>query len=446
MIIPTEGKMFPRRILLLTVIFTLLATSSAFAAVEIQWWHAMGGPLGQKVNEIAEKFNKSQSEYKVVPVYKGNYTETMTSAIAAFRAHKQPNIVQVFEVGTASMMAAKGAIIPVYKLMKDTGEPFDPSKYLASVVGYYTTTDGKMLSMPFNSSTPVLYYNKDAFRKAGLDPNKPPRTWPELAEDARKIIKSGAAKCGFTTGWQSWVQLENFSAWHNIPFATKSDGFGGMGARLAFNSKLHVYHIQKLADWQKEGIFKYGGRRSEGNPLFIKGECAMLMNSSASYSGVHKSVKFDFGVSMLPYWPQVKGAPQNSIIGGATLWVLSGHSKKENKGVAEFFTFLSRPEIQADWHQFTGYLPITYAAYELTKKQGYYKTHPGTDVAIKQMTLHKPTKYSKGLRLGNFVQIRDIINEELENVWAGKKTAQQALNDAVKRGNVLLAKFERAHK
>ena len=424
---------------------TIMATA-AFAQTEVQWWHAMGGALGEKLNKIADDFNATQSDYKITPVYKGNYTETLTAAIAAFRARENPAIVQVFEVGTATMMAAEGAIYPVYELMADAGEPFDPNDYLASVTGYYTDTEGNMLSMPFNSSTPVLYYNKDAFKKAGLDPEAPPQTWPELAEAAKTIIDSGAATCGFTTGWQSWVQLENFSALHDASFASKANGFGGFDTELAFNSPLHVTHVQSLADWKKDGVFKYGGRRSDSAPLFYSGECAMYMNSSAAYAGVSANAKdFEFGVGMLPYWPQVDGAPQNSIIGGATLWVLQGRPEDEYKGVAKFFSYLSSPEVQAWWHQATGYLPITSASYELSKKQGFYDENPGTDTSIKQMTLNPPTDNSKGLRLGNFVQIRDIINEELETVWAGEKTAKEALDRAVARGNDLLREFEAAN-
>ena len=424
---------------------TIMATA-AFAQTEVQWWHAMGGALGEKLNKIADDFNATQSDYKITPVYKGNYTETLTAAIAAFRARENPAIVQVFEVGTATMMAAEGAIYPVYQLMADSGEPFDPDDYLASVTGYYTDTEGNMLSMPFNSSTPVLYYNKDVFKKAGLDPEAPPQTWPELAEAAKAIIDSGAATCGFTTGWQSWVQLENFSALHDASFASKANGFGGFDTELAFNSPLHVTHVQSLADWKKDGVFKYGGRRSDSAPLFYSGECAMYMNSSAAYAGVSANAKdFEFGVGMLPYWPQVDGAPQNSIIGGATLWVLQGRPEDEYKGVAKFFSYLSSPEVQAWWHQATGYLPITSASYELSKKQGFYDENPGTDTSIKQMTLNPPTDNSKGLRLGNFVQIRDIINEELETVWAGEKTAKEALDRAVARGNDLLREFEAAN-
>jgi sn-glycerol 3-phosphate transport system substrate-binding protein len=418
------------------------SAGSAPAATEIQLWHAMGGELGDKLNQIAKGFNARQSDYTVTPVYKGSYAETLTAAIAAFRAKQQPAIVQVFEVGTATMMAAKGAVYPVYQLMKDTGEPFDPNSYLPAVTGYYSDVHGNMLSLPFNSSTPVLYYNKDAFEKAGLDPATPPKTWPEVEAFAKKLQAAGTA-CGFTTGWPSWVQIENFSAWHNIPIGTLSNGFGGLATRLSINSDLDVRHIGQIAEWQKTKIFNYGGRESASAPKFYSGECAMYMNSSGAYSAIRANAKtFKFGVGMLPYWPDAQGAPQNSIIGGATLWVLKGLSPDIYNGVAKFFTYLSSPEVQADWHQFSGYLPITTAAYELTRKQGFYDKNPGTDVAIKQITLHPPTENSKGLRFGYFVQIRSIIEEDLEAVWSGKMAAKAGLDDAVARGNALLAKFE----
>jgi sn-glycerol 3-phosphate transport system substrate-binding protein len=312
------------------------------------------------------------------------------------------------------------------------------------VTSYYTTADGKMLSLPFNSSTPVFYYNVEAFQKAGLDPDKPPKTWPEVAEYARKLVKAGYAG-GFSTAWISWIQMENFSAWHNVPFGTLANGFEGLGTEFVFNSPLHVKHIQALADWQKEKIFVYGGRRNTGNAKFGSGEVAMYTESSAGYAGFKKTCKFPFRTSMLPYWPDVKGAPQNTIIGGASLWVMQGHSAEEYKGVAAFFSYLSKPEVQADWHQFTGYLPITMAAYEYTKKQGFYKENPDMETALKQMTLHKPTPNSKGLRFGNFVQMRDIMYDTLEAIFAGDMTAQQGLDDAVTKGNRLLRKFEKAN-
>lgn len=422
----------------------LSAAAPAQAATEIQWWHAMSGPLGKKVVEIADDFNASQNDYKVVPVYKGNYSETMTAAIAAFRAGEQPDIVQVFEVGTATMMAAKGAIKPVHELMAEAGEPFDPDAYLPAVKSYYTTSDGKMLSMPFNSSTPVLYYNKEAARLAGLNPDKAPETWEAVEEFGRKAQKAGYS-CGITTGWQSWTQLENFSAWHNVPFATRANGFDGLDTELVFNGPLQKKHIATLGEWQKTRLFDYGGRRSDARAKFTSGECAMYIDSSASLAGVRRAVKtFQFGVGTLPYWADAKGAPQNSIIGGATLWALAGHDADHYKGVAKFFTYLSSPEVQLDWHLFTGYLPVTKGAYELGKKRGVYADDPAREVGIRQMMLNAPTENSRGLRLGNFVQIRDIINEELENVWSGNKSADQALDDAVARGNKLLRRFEKS--
>jgi sn-glycerol 3-phosphate transport system substrate-binding protein len=422
--------------------------SAAEAKTQIQWWHAMGGELGQKLEEIVAGFNASQDDYEVVPTYKGTYPETMTAAIAAFRAGEQPDIVQVFEVGTGTMMAAKGAVYPVYKLMADMGEPFDPKAFLPAVVGYYTDTDGNMLSMPFNSSTPILYYNKDVFEKAGLDPNTPPATWQELEADSHKIMDSGAAKCGFTTGWISWVQLENFSAWHNQPIGTLENGFGGLGAELTFNGPVQVRHWENLAKWQKNGVFEYGGPvgGNDAAPKFYAQECAMYMNSSASRAGVLANTKdFSVGYGMLPYYSDVEGAPQNTIIGGATLWVLRGKDDDHYKGVAKFLSYLSSPEVQADWHEFSGYLPITQAAYDLAKSQGYYDENPGAEIAIKQITLNPPTPNSKGLRFGNYVQIRDIIDEEFQKLLAGDLDAQGALDELDKRGDVLIREFQDAN-
>ncbi|HEX7646805.1 MAG TPA: sn-glycerol-3-phosphate ABC transporter substrate-binding protein UgpB, partial [Noviherbaspirillum sp.] len=343
-----------------------------------------------------------------------------------------------------TMMHAKGAIVPVTDVMKTAGEKFDPSAYVPAVAGYYTSPKGDMLSLPFNSSTTVFFYNKDMFEKAGLDPKKPPTTWQEVVAAAAKLKASGE-KCPYTTGWQSWVHLESFSAWHNVEFASKNNGFDGLDARLKFNSPLHVRHIENLANWAKQGYFIYAGRKNEPEAKFYSGECAMLTSSSAAYGNIAKNAKFKFAVSPLPYYNDVKGAPQNTIIGGASLWVMSGKKANEYKGVAKFFKFLSQPEVQAKWHQETGYLPITNAAYELTKKSGFYDTTPGPKVAVEQMIV-KTTAKSRGIRLGNFAQIRTIIDEELETVWNGKKTAKEALDTAVKRGNEVLAKFEKANK
>jgi sn-glycerol 3-phosphate transport system substrate-binding protein len=419
----------------------IAAAPTANAQTEIQWWHAMSGPLGQWVNDLAKQFNESQKEYRVVPTYKGTYDESMTAAIAAFRAGNAPHILQVFEVGTATMMASKGAIKPVAEVMREGGAKFDPSVYISAVAGYYTSPKGEMLSFPFNSSTTVFYYNKDAFKAAGIDPNKAPATWPEVALAAAKL-KAAGHRCPFTTSWISWTQLESFSAWHNTLFATQNNGFGGTGARLAFNSPLHVRHFENLANMSKQGLFVYKGRANAADVSFPSGECAMMTGSSGLYSRVSKEAKFAYGIAPLPYYPDVAGAPQNTVIGGASLWVMAGKKPAEYKGVAAFFRFLSDPEVQSASHKRTGYLPITMAAFQLTEKSGFYKENPGTNVAVTQM-IRKVTDKSRGIRLGNFVQIRTIIDEETEQIWTGKKAPKQALEDAIKRGNEQLERFQK---
>lgn len=427
-------------------VFTLCSplVSQAQAPTEITWWHSMTGSLNEWVNDQAKQFNDSQKEYKVVPTFKGNYDESMATAIAAFRAGNAPDILQVFEVGTATMMAAKGAIKPVGEVMKESGVAFDPKSYVPAVAGYYTASNGQMLSLPFNSSTTIFYYNKDAFKAAGLDPNKAPSTWPEVAAAAAKL-KAAGFKCPYTTSWMSWVHLESFSTWHNTLFSTQNNGFGGTSSRLAFNTPLHLRHFENLANMSKQGLFVYKGRASTAVPSFVSGECAMLTGSSGSYADVNKQAKFAYGLAPLPYYPDVTGAPQNTAIGGASLWVMSGKKSNEYKGVAQFFKFLSSPDVQSASHKRTGYLPITIAAYELTEKSGYYKQFPGTDVAVTQM-IRKTTEKSRGIRLGNFAQIRTIIDEETEQIWAGKKEAKEALEAAMKRGNEQLEKFEKANK
>ena len=420
------------------------AALPAYAQVEIQWWHSMSGQLGEWVNGLAKDFNAKQTAYKVVPVFKGTYPESFAAAIAAYRAGNAPHVLQVFEVGTASMMASKGAIKPVSEIMQMGGAKFDTSVYVPAVSGYYTAPNGQMLSLPFNSSTTVFHYNKDAFKAAGLNPDSPPTTWPEVALAAAKLKASGH-KCPFTTSWQSWTQLESFSAWHNVEFATKRNGFGGLDTRLAFNTPLHVRHIENLANMSKNGLFIYKGRNNTADATFPSGECAMMTGSSGLYGSVKANAKFAYGMAPLPYYQDVPGAPQNTVIGGASLWVMSGKKAEQYKGVAAFFNFINSAKVQAASHQRTGYLPITTAALKLTDESGFYKKFPGTDVAPNQM-IRKATDKSRGIRLGNFVQIRTIVDEELEQVWAGKKTVKEGLDEAVKRGNEQLEKFQKANK
>jgi sn-glycerol 3-phosphate transport system substrate-binding protein len=431
----------------LTRIAALAAAMSyggaASAQTEIQWWHAMTGGNNEVVVKLAEEFNASQKEYKVVPSYKGSYPDTMNAGIAAFRAGNAPHILQVFEVGTATMMSARGAVKPVYQLMAEAGEAFDPKAYLPAITGYYSTAKGEMLSFPFNSSSMVMWINKDALRKAGLNPDQPPKTWPEVFEAAKKLKAAGNATCGFSNAWATWAHIEQFSAWHNLPLSTKANGLDGFDTVLEFNAPVQVKHLENLVELQKQKVYDYSGRTNSGEGRFTSGECPIFLTSSGFYGNVKGNAKFAWAAVPMPYYPDVQGAPQNSIIGGASLWVMGGKSAAEYKGVAKFFAFLSNTDRQAKLHQESGYLPITRAAYEKVKASGFYEKNPSFQTALIELTGKEPTANSRGLRLGNMVQLRDIWSEEMEAALAGQKSAKAALDAAVTRGNALLRQFER---
>jgi len=424
-----------------TAVAAMLALATpAFAVTEIQWWHAMVGPNNDVVVKLANDFNASQSEYKVVPSFKGSYADTLNAGIAAFRAGNAPGIMQVFEVGTATMMAAKGAIKPVSDLMKEQGETFDPKSYLPAITGYYSTSKGEMLSFPFNSSSMVLWINLDALKKADIA--APPKTWPEVFADARKLHATNPT-CGFSSAWITWGLIEQFSAWHNVPIGTKADGLDGFDTVLEFNTPLETKLLENLVELQKDKSYDYSGRTNTGEGRFTSGECPMFMTSSGFYPSVKANAKFDFTSVAMPYFPEVTGAPQNSIIGGASLWVMGGKTPEEYKGIAKFFTFLSDTDRQVYLHEASGYLPITKAAYDKTKASGFYDKNPILEVPLKELTNKPPTENSRGLRFGGMVQMRDVWSEEIEAALAGKKSAKEALDAAVSRGNAMLRQFER---
>lgn len=476
-----------RRILLAGAALALAvaaAPASAQNRTEIQFWYALGGALGEVVQEQVKRFNESQNRYTVTATYKGSYVETMTGAIAAWRAGNPPHIAQVFEVGTATMMAAGPAIRPVHQLVAEAGIALDPKQYLGGVRGYYSDTEGRLVSMPHNSSSAVMWVNLDALEKAGVQGI--PTTWREVRAAAEKIKATNAAPCAVTTAWPTWVMFEQQSAIHNVAMASKANGFGGLDTELQLTQPFFIKHVQYLLDLQKDGLFKYAGRDSAGDALFPSGECAISFNSSAGRARIEREAKFKWASVPLPYhddWPGLSGpsardmivdainpdtitlasaldvlrrlkaaptgpGPGIGVIGGASLWVLTARNRsaEEYKGVAEFFRFISQPEQDQWWHQMTGYVPITLAGYEKAKAEGYYEKNPGADAAIIQLSRAEPTPNSSGFRLGGFVEIRNIIQEELEKAFQGQQTAQQAMEAANRRGNVVLRAFERANR
>lgn len=424
-----------------------LFVARAHAATEIQFWHSMDGALGEALQDLTDGFNAKQPDYKVVPVYKGSYDEAVGAVRAAFLEGKSPDIVQIYDLGTANLIASKQIIKPVYQVLKAAGERLDPKAYSPAASSYYSDSKGNLIGLPFNVSTPVLFYNRDLLKKAGVDPDARLKTWYDVQAAILKVRQSGAASCGLTTTSPAWVLLENTLTWHSQEFATRNNGFDGLDAKLTFNTRLAIRHMSLLSSWVKSGLFTYAGRRNEGEALFKRGECALLTTSSAAYANIQKDVKFEFGVMPMPYYDDINNAPYNTAVGGAGLWVMNGKQAAEYKGVAEFLVYLAQPDTQAKWHQKTGYLPLSRAAYDLTRKAGYYDAKPGADIPIQTVThTGKPTAHSRGVRLGNYALIRAIIDEELEAVWAGTKSPKAALDNAVKRGNEVLRRFEHGSK
>jgi sn-glycerol 3-phosphate transport system substrate-binding protein len=419
--------------------------AAAVAQEEIQFWHSMDGALGRSLDGLVQRFNASQAQIRVVPTYKGNYARTMTDALAAQRDGKGPHVVQIYELGTAQMMYTVGAVRPVWQVFQEAGEKIDAKLFLPAVGSYFADGNGNLQALPFNISTPILFYNKDAFRKAKLDPDKAPKTWYEMPKAMGPLLDAGY-ECAYTTTWPSWVHIENMSTWHNQDFATKDNGFAGLDTALVFNTHLMIRHVSFLASWARAGYFTYSGRTDEGERRFARGECAMVTASSASYAELRAQAKFDFGVAQLPYYDDIRGAPHHTMIGGGGLWALGGKKPAEYRALAKFLAWLARPEVQAEWHQSTGYVPVTRAAYELTAQSGFYKQNPGHEIAIKQLLLNQPTKESRGIRLGEFPEIRAILEQELESVWEGKVPPKLALDRAADRGNQLLRRFEAANR
>ncbi len=438
----------------------LLATSGLLAApfvapsvraqgrTEIQFWYGLGGALGERVAEQVTRFNESQSRFRVNANFRGSYVEVMTGSIAAWRAGTPPHIAQVFEVGTATMMAAGPAIRPTHELLGEAGITLDPKRYLAGVRGYYSDTQGRLVSMPHNSSSAVLWINLDAFEKAGLSTTDLPKTWAEIRAAAQKIKATNAAEIPISTAWPTWVMFEQMSSIHDVGLATKANGFEGLDAQMNLGAPIFAKHTNMLLEMQREGSFVYGGRDGDGFASFPAGKAAMSFNSSAGRAQVQRDAKFRWASVALPYHGDVTQSPRNGVIGGASLWALTARNRtaEEYRGVAEFYRFISEVEQDKWWHHVTGYVPLTLAAYEASRAEGFYTQNPGADAAIIQLSRAEPTPNSQGFRLGGFVEIRNIIQEELERGFQGQQNAETLLANANRRADVVLRNFERANR
>lgn len=412
----------------------------------IVMWHAMSAANGEEINRLVREFNASQPDFELEAVFKGTYPDTLTAAIAAYRAGQAPNIVQVFEVGTGTMLAAGPAVKPVWQLAKETGLAIDPKAYIPGVRGYYSLPNGDLASMPFNSSTAIMWYNKDAFEKAGLDPSKPPLVWTDVIKAAQTLASKAPTPIACTSSWMTWIQFEEFAAMHDLPYATEADGYNGLDAKLLVNAQPFVNQLQRFLDMAKDGSFKYTGRDTAPDAIFYSGQAAIGFGSSSGRADIVKNAQFKYAEALLPYEPSVNAHPNNSIIGGASLWTMTApkRTEAEYRGVAKFFQFIGQPEQAALYAQHTGYVPVTTAGYELTKQQGFYEKNPGTDLPVQQLSRGTLTENSRGLRLGRLPEIRNIMYEEIERALQGQQGAQQALDNSVERGNRVLRDFQKS--
>ncbi|WP_390895984.1 extracellular solute-binding protein [Ruegeria arenilitoris] len=418
--------------------FAMIANTVS-AEVEITWWHAMGGALGDTVNQIAEDFNASQDDYKITPVFKGTYEETLTAGIAAFRAGEQPNVLQVFDAGAATVIGAKGATVPVQDLLEQNGVAFDIEDYISGVRYFYADSDGKMIGMPFNSSSPIMYYNVDALEKAGVSP---PKTWEEFQTVTAPALKE-AGYIGLSQSHLPWIFTENFHSRHDLPFATNDNGYEGAdGTKILVNNDAIKAHFSAVKDWKDNGFFEwYGTGWSDNQTPFEEGKVAIWLGSSGSFGGLSKKdLPFEFSATFLPYWEAVTKEPKQTFIGGAALFAMAGKSDEENKATAAFFEFLTKPETQYMWHRETGYVPITTAAYEMAKGDGHYDRAPAAEVGIKQLSL-PAGENTKGYRMGFYVQIRDVMNREYGRILTGETSVEDAFKAIEDEANGLLERF-----
>jgi sn-glycerol 3-phosphate transport system substrate-binding protein len=414
--------------------------SVAQQRTEIQFWHAMGGVLGERVDEIVKRYNASQTKYTVVATNKGNYDEVINGTIAAYRAKKAPHLVQIYERGFMTMLLSD-AIVPVQDLMTEKKKQIDWSDFIKPVASYYQYK-GKLMSMPFNSSTPILWYNKEHFEKAGFA--APADTWQELEKQLYAIKSKGVAECGSSLANDFfWSLIENYSAINDQPFGTKANGYDGLDTEFVYNKTLVVRQTTRLKKWADDGVIQIAGQGLNPEQLFTSGKCSTFFASTAAHGSVEREAKIKWSATYLPHEQDVTA--RNSTIGGATIWTLKGQKAEDYDGVADFLAFVASPDLQVWWSKVTGYVPITNKAYQIAKSEGYYTANPTREIAILQLNRGTPTDNSRGFHFGNFTQTTFALRQELESVFANKKTPQQALDDAVRRGNEILRQFEKLH-
>ena len=420
------------------------ATAAAAQKTTFEYWYGLTGDLGAVVAETCARFNASQAEFEAVCVGQDGYEKAVQNTIAAFRAGKHPTLLQAFDAGTADLMLS-GEFYPVTKLMADTGVTVDWADYFPGIANYYSSSTGEFFSMPWNSSTPVYYFNKDMFAKAGL--TEAPLTWEGLEAALVKVKESGAA-CGLAYAPSAWIDLEQFSMAHNVPVASNNNGYDGLDTELLYNTTLHVRHMENMQRWINDGValLRTQGSGKTARDSFVEGECAVFFSSIADHNTVSKlAPPFAWDVQMIPTYEGVER--KNTVVGGASLWVLSGKTDAEYKAAAAYLAFLATKPEQQFLLENSGYIPVTKSTYQALLDEGFYSKAPyiNRDIAMKSLTFTEPGPLTRGIRLGGMIQIRAEWQAEVEAALAGQKTMKEALDTAVSRGNEVLARFARTY-
>ncbi len=419
--------------------------AAAQSRVKFELWHGLSGDLGERVGDVCKRFNETQAEFEIACISQGSYDEAVQNSIAAFRAKKQPTIVQVFDAGTADLMLS-GAFYPAGKLMADNGFTVDWGRYFPGVANYYATSKGELLSFPFNSSTALFYWNRDAFAKVGR--SAAPTTWEEVEAISRDLKKAGYA-CPFAFEYDTWQLMEQFSAIHGQPIATRGNGYEGLDAELVFNKTRFADYVKFLKKGYDEGIFsiKVKATGATIGEAFGAGDCQMTQMSVASHGTIGKIAKpgMNWDVAMLPLFAGTKRT--NSLVGGASLWALAGKSKDEYRGAAAFFNFIALPQSEEYWSTVTGYIPVTKPGFAFMKAKGFYDKPPykGREIALESLTASEVTPVSRGVRLGGFLLIRKETQDALQAIFANSMSVEAGLNQAVERGNAILRRFEKTY-
>jgi sn-glycerol 3-phosphate transport system substrate-binding protein len=433
------------KITTLTLLATTAMAGAASAQTSFEYWYGLSGDLGNVVQETCNRFNASQSEYEIVCVGQDGYEAAVQNTIAAFRANQHPTIVQSFDAGTADLMLS-GEFYPVQQMMADYDIEIDWANYFPGISNYYAASTGELFSMPFNSSTPVYYYNEDMFAAAGIE--EAPLTWEGFAE-ALVAIKDSGVDCPYAYAPSTWIDLEQFSMAHNIPVASNDNGYSGLDSELLFNTTQHVQHMENIQSWINDGYAHIRTAQSglSARDSFVQGECAIFFSSIADHNTVGKIAPegLNWEVQMIPVYEGFER--HNTVVGGASLWVLSGKTEEEYRGAAAYLSFLATPESEEFWASNTGYIPVTQTGYDALVEKGFYNEAPYADreIAIESLTYTAPTNLTRGIRLGGFIQVRSEWTNEVGAALAGQKTMREALDTAVERGNVILARFARTY-